>query len=42
LRSRKLFQDLTLAPKMLSRGKLPIFPEMIKDRKNIKRIFNYT
>jgi len=42
LRSKNLFQDLTLAPKMLRRGKLPIFPEIIKDRKNIKRIFNYT
>ena len=39
LRSKNLFQDLTLAPKMLSRGKLPIFPESIKNRKNIRDIF---
>lgn len=40
LRSKKFMQDLTLAPKMLIKGKLPIFPEMVKDKKNIQRIFN--
>jgi len=39
LRSKDLFQDLTLAPKMISRGKLSFFPELIKNRKNIKDIF---
>ncbi len=39
LRSKNLFQDLTMAPKMLSRGKLPILPESIKNRKNIRGIF---
>ena len=39
LRSKKFLQDLTLAPKMFFKGKLPIIPEMVKDRKNIKRIF---
>ncbi len=40
LRSKKFLQDLTLAPKMLIKGKLPIIPEAVKDRKSIKHIFN--
>jgi len=39
LRSKKFLQDLTLAPKMFLKGKLPIIPEMVKNRKSIKRIF---
>lgn len=39
LRSKKFLQDITLAPKMLQKGKLPIIPEMVKDKKNIRRIF---
>jgi heterodisulfide reductase subunit C len=39
LRSKKILQDIMIAPKMLIRGKLPIIPEVIKDRKNIKGIF---
>jgi heterodisulfide reductase subunit C len=39
LRSKDFFQDLTMAPKMFSRGKLPIFPESVKNRKNIQDIF---
>jgi heterodisulfide reductase subunit C len=39
LRSKKILQDILLAPKLLLRGKLPIIPEAVKDRKNIKRIF---
>ena len=39
LRSKKFLQDLMLAPKMFLKGKLPIIPERVKDRKNIKRIF---
>ena len=41
LRSKKFLQDLTLAPKMFLKGKLPLIPETVKDRKNIKRIFNH-
>ena len=41
LRSKKFLQDLTLAPKMFLKGKLPLIPEMVKDRKNIKRIFKH-
>ncbi len=40
LRSKKFLQDLTLAPKMFLKGKLPVIPESVKDRKSIKRIFN--
>lgn len=39
MRSKKLMQDLTVAPQMLSRGKLPLLPEAVKDRKSIQRIF---
>jgi hypothetical protein len=37
-----LMQDVALAPKMLKRGKLPLVPEKIKDKKNISGIFNKT
>jgi len=37
-----LTQDVALAPKMLSRGKLPLLPEKIKNKKNIADIFNKT
>ena len=39
-RTLKVMQDMVLAPKMLSRGKLNIFPEMIKDRKGVASLFN--
>lgn len=39
-RTLKVMQDMSLAPKMLSRGKLNIFPEMIKGRSVIAGIFN--
>ncbi len=39
LRSKKFMQDLTVAPKMFLKGKLSIFPEMVKGTKNISRIF---
>ncbi len=42
LRSKNFFQDLMLAPKMFVRGKLAIFPDMIKGKSNIARIFNKT
>lgn len=38
-RTLKVMQDMALAPKMLSRGKLNIFPEMIKDRSGVAGIF---
>jgi heterodisulfide reductase subunit C2 len=39
-RTLKVMQDMVLAPKMLSRGKLNIFPEMIRNRKGVASIFN--
>jgi len=42
VRSMKLMQDVPLAPKMLSRGKLHILPEGIKGKKNMKNIFDKT
>lgn len=41
-RSLKLTQDVTLAPKMISRGKLHFIPGMIKDRAGISGIFKKT
>lgn len=42
IRSKNLFQDVLIAPVMFLKGKLGIFPEMIKDRKNVKNIFKKT
>jgi heterodisulfide reductase subunit C len=39
-RTFKLLQDMVLAPKMLARGKLNIFPEIIKGRSAVASIFN--
>lgn len=41
-RSLDMMQDVSLAPKMISRGKLHLFPEMIKDKAHIARIFKKT
>jgi heterodisulfide reductase subunit C len=41
-RSLNLTQDVTLAPKMITRGKLHLFPHLIKDRANMARIFKKT
>jgi heterodisulfide reductase subunit C2 len=40
--SLNMTQDVTLAPKMLSSGKLHIFPEMIKGTRHIAKIFKKT
>ncbi|HLN21156.1 MAG TPA: 4Fe-4S dicluster domain-containing protein [Bacteroidales bacterium] len=40
--SLKLTQDIALAPKMISRGKLHFIPDMIKDRAHLSRIFKRT
>ncbi len=34
-----LFSDMTMVPRMLSRGKLPLVPKVIRGRKDVKRIF---
>ncbi len=41
-RTLKILDDLALAPKMLKRGKLNIFPELIHDRSGIASIFRKT
>jgi heterodisulfide reductase subunit C len=40
MRSLNLLQDLTVAPAMFLKGKLPILPEMVEDKKQMKNIFN--
>lgn len=39
MRTGTLLQDVLTAPGMFTRGKLAIFPEMIKGRNQIKSIF---
>ena len=39
LHSGNLFQDVTLAPEMYSKGKLHLLPERIKDRNGLARLF---
>jgi heterodisulfide reductase subunit C len=41
-RTLKILDDLALAPKMMKRGKLNIFPELIHDRSGIAGIFRKT
>jgi heterodisulfide reductase subunit C len=38
--SGDLFSDITMAPKMLIRRKLPLVPKIVRNRKQIKRIFD--
>lgn len=42
MRTFNLLQDLTVAPGMFVKGKLPLLPEMVKDKKQIKTIFSKT
>lgn len=37
--SGDFFSDVTMAPLMLARGKLPLVPKVIRGRKEIKRLF---
>jgi heterodisulfide reductase subunit C2 len=39
IRSKKLMQDVALAPVMYAKGKLALLPELIKGRKQLKKIF---
>ena len=41
-RTFRLTQDVNIAPRMFLNGKLHLMPEMVKDMKNIKRIFAKT
>ena len=38
--SGDLFSDITMAPKMLVRRKLPLVPKIVRNRREIKRIFD--
>ena len=40
--SLNMMQDISLAPRMISRGKLHLFPEMIKEKAHLARIFKKT
>lgn len=42
MRTFNLFQDLDVAPGMFLKGKLPILPERIEGRKQMKNIFQKT
>lgn len=42
LRSKRLFDDLTQAPRMFLKGKLRLLPEFIKQRKEMLRLFKQT
>ena len=37
--SGDFFSDVTMAPKMLARRKLPLVPKIVRNRKQVKRIF---
>jgi heterodisulfide reductase subunit C len=41
-RSLTLLQDISLAPRMISRGKLHFIPEIIKGRPHVAKIFKKT
>jgi heterodisulfide reductase subunit C len=40
LRTRHVLQDLDVAPRMFLKGKLPLFPETVKGKKQLLSIFN--
>ena len=42
LRSKRLLDDLALAPRMFLKGKLRLLPEFIKQRKEMLRLFKQT
>ena len=42
LRTFNILQDLDVAPSMFLKGKLPILPEMTKDKKQLSKIFSET
>ncbi|MDR0683120.1 MAG: 4Fe-4S dicluster domain-containing protein [Dysgonamonadaceae bacterium] len=40
VRTLHIFQDMDVAPKMFVKGKLPVLPEIVEDKKQIKTIFS--
>jgi len=41
-RTFNILQDMDVAPKMFAKGKLPIIPEIVKDKKQINAVFKKT
>ena len=41
-RTFNILQDMDVAPKMFAKGKLPIIPEMVKNKKQISAVFKKT
>jgi len=39
MRTLNIFQDLDVAPKMFAKGKLPVKPEVVKNKKQMRAIF---
>lgn len=42
MRTMHILQDMNVAPKMFVKGKLPLVPEMVKDKKQVSTIFKET
>jgi len=42
VRTFDILQDMDVAPKMFAKGKLPIFPDVVKNKKQINAIFKNT
>ena len=42
MRTFNILQDMNVAPGMFAKGKLPLFPEMVKDKKQLSTIFSKT
>jgi heterodisulfide reductase subunit C2 len=42
LKTLDLFQDVDVAPEMFFKGKIGIFPHQVKDREEVKKIFDKT
>jgi heterodisulfide reductase subunit C len=42
VRTFNILQDMDVAPKMFAKGKLPIIPEMVKNKKQINAVFQKT
>ncbi|MDH6354407.1 heterodisulfide reductase subunit C [Dysgonomonas sp. PH5-45] len=42
IRTLNILQDMDVAPSMFMKGKLPILPEMVKDKKQLTTIFKET
>ena len=42
VRTFNILQDMNIAPKMFVKGKLPLIPEMVEDKKQMNAIFSKT